>query len=76
MQQTQDQDTGHDEKVNNLKAIFDILAYLQVDASEDGHLELSDRLGFAMNCAEQQLKHVQTAANQPASSVQVEAPQN
>ncbi len=75
MQQTQDQDTGYAEKVNNLKAIFDILAYLQVDASEDGHLELSDRLGFAMNCAEQQLKNIQNAGNQPTSPLQAEVVQ-
>ncbi|WP_025897570.1 hypothetical protein [Sneathiella glossodoripedis] len=59
MQQTHDQNTRKVEKVNNLKAIFDILAYLQVDACEDGHVELSDRLGFAMNCAEQELKQLQ-----------------
>ncbi|WP_169566933.1 hypothetical protein [Sneathiella limimaris] len=44
-----------DEKVNNLKAIFDILAYLQVDAKQDGFPELSERLAFAMDFAEKQL---------------------
>lgn len=55
MQRTQDAPSGYGEKINNLKAIFDILAYLQVDAKADGLGELSDRLEFAMNYAEQQL---------------------
>lgn len=48
----------HDEKANNLKATFDILAYLQVDAKQDQNWELSERLEFAMNCAERQLSAV------------------
>ena len=47
-----------EEKTHNLRAIFEILAYLQVDANRDGFGELADRLGFAMNHAEQQLNHL------------------
>ena len=60
MQHTQETPAGYGEKINNLKAIFDILAYLQVDAKQDGLAELSDRLEFAMNCAEQQLSFLKT----------------
>ncbi|OUR76209.1 hypothetical protein A9Q83_15505 [Alphaproteobacteria bacterium 46_93_T64] len=47
-----------DEKASNLRAIFEILAYLQVDAKRDGYGELADRLEFAMNHAERQLSHL------------------
>jgi len=50
---TKSQPTG--ERMNNLRATFEILAYLQVDARRDGHQELVDRLEFAMNCAERKL---------------------
>ncbi len=51
-----------DEKANNLKATFDILAYLQVDAKQDQNWELSERLEFAMNCAERQLSAVKNSS--------------
>ena len=46
------------DRVTNLQAIFDILAYLHVDARRDGHPELADRLDFAMNYVEGKLKEV------------------
>ena len=54
---------SNDEKANNLKATFDILAYLQVDAKQDQNWELSERLEFAMNCAERQLSVVKKSSN-------------
>ncbi|MEH6495300.1 MAG: hypothetical protein V7740_06105 [Pseudomonas marincola] len=51
-----------EEKTHNLRAIFEILAYLQVDAKRDGFGELADRLEFAMNHAEQQLSHLKNPA--------------
>ena len=54
-----------DEKAHNLRAIFEILAYLQVDAKRDGFGELADRLEFAMNHAEQQLGHLKNPATVP-----------
>lgn len=49
------------DRVTNLQAIFDILAYLQVDARRDGDLELADRLDFAMNYAERELKKLKSS---------------
>ncbi|MFT6559042.1 hypothetical protein [Sneathiella sp.] len=53
------------EKQANLKAIFEILAYLKVDAIRDGEKELAARLDFAMNCAEEQLATVSRAQTIP-----------
>lgn len=50
------------DRVTNLQAIFDILAYLHVDARRDGHPELADRLDFAMNYAEGKLKELKSGA--------------
>ena len=58
MQPTEMAPSPNDEKANNLKATFDILAYLQ-----DQNWELSERLEFAMNCAERQLSSIK---NNPA----------
>ena len=58
----------NEEKAHNLRAIFEILAYLQVDAKRDGFGELADRLGFAMNHAEQQLGHLKNPAIVPPVS--------
>lgn len=55
------------DKANNLKAIFEILAYLQVDAKKDGMIELSDRLEFAMNLAEQKLTELKAQNSELAS---------
>jgi hypothetical protein len=63
MQPTEMAPSPNDEKANNLKATFDILAYLQVDAKQDQNWELSERLEFAMNCAERQLSSIK---NNPA----------
>jgi len=46
------------DRLNNMRATFEILAYLQVDARKDGHPELADRLEFAMIYAEQKLKEL------------------
>jgi len=62
------------EKASNLRAIFEILAYLHVDARKDGYGELADRLEFAMSHAEQQLGHLKKSQmNIPASSPTIPA---
>ncbi|MBL4740755.1 MAG: hypothetical protein JKY12_07160 [Sneathiella sp.] len=45
------------ESHKNLRAIFEILSYLQEDARRDGYVELSARLEFAMNNAEENLRN-------------------
>ncbi|MEH6402339.1 MAG: hypothetical protein V7750_03125 [Sneathiella sp.] len=45
------------ESHKNLRAIFEILSYLHEDARRDGYTELSDRLEFAMNSAEENLRN-------------------
>jgi|GEM_PF-4127660 len=45
------------ESHKNLRAIFEILSYLQEDARRDGYIELSARLEFAMNNAEENLRN-------------------
>ncbi|GEM_PF-6298811 len=57
------------EQVNNLRAIFEILSYLLVDARQDGHKELADRLEFTMNYVEQKLSEVNRARTVPPVSV-------
>ena len=64
MNDTQSQNPSIDERVNNLRATFEILAYLQVDARRDGHQELVDRLEFAMNCAEHKLSTLKKPVSQ------------
>lgn len=58
MNGTMEQPLPANDRVNNLRATFEILAYLQVDARKDGHPELADRLEFAMTYAEQKLKQL------------------
>ena len=57
------------EQVNNLRAIFEILSYLLVDARQDGHKELAERLEFTMNYAEQKLAEASQARTVPPVSV-------
>ncbi|MFB9353633.1 hypothetical protein [Sneathiella chinensis] len=45
----------------NLRAIFEILSYLHVDAVQDGYPDLAERLEFTMNCAERHLKELKQA---------------
>lgn len=54
--------TQPSDRQTNLQAIFDILAYLHVDARRDGHPELADRLDFAMNYVEGKLKEIKNGA--------------
>ena len=49
------QTTG-DEKASNLRAIFEILSYIHVDAQRDDYTELADRIDFALNLAERMIK--------------------
>ncbi len=53
--------TQQDESNNNLRAIFEILSYLQLDAKRGGHDELAERLGFAMTHAENKLADAKSA---------------
>ncbi len=48
--------TDKDESASNLRAIFEILSYIHVDAQEGSFDELSDRIGFALDCAEKLIK--------------------
>ena len=51
------------ESASNLRATFEILAYILVDAKNDGHSELAERLEFAMNWVERKIserKSIQT----------------
>ncbi|MEP5699572.1 MAG: hypothetical protein ABJN43_13180 [Sneathiella sp.] len=57
------------EKTNNLRAIFEILSYLLVDARQDGHIELADRLEFTMNFVENKLAETTQAQTVPPVSV-------
>ncbi|MCF8466748.1 MAG: hypothetical protein K9G33_05050 [Sneathiella sp.] len=45
-----------DDGVSNLRAIFEILSYIHVDAQRDNHTELADRIDFALNLAEKMIK--------------------
>ncbi len=53
---------------SNLRAIFEILSYLHLDAERDGHPELAERLEFAMNHAESKLATLKTAKTVPPVS--------
>ncbi|MEH6525746.1 MAG: hypothetical protein V7723_06705 [Sneathiella sp.] len=48
-------DPGGD-SASNLRAIFEILSYILVDAQHDNYKELAERIEFALNCAEKQIK--------------------
>jgi hypothetical protein len=48
--------TDADESASNLRAIFEILSYIHLDAQEGSFHELSDRIGFALDCAEKLIK--------------------
>lgn len=48
--------TDKDESACDLRAIFEILSYIHVDAREGRHDELSDRIEFALDCAEKLIK--------------------
>ncbi|MCR9214184.1 MAG: hypothetical protein NXI13_10740 [Proteobacteria bacterium] len=48
--------TNADESASNLRAIFEILSYIHLDAQEGSFHELSDRIGFALDCAERLIK--------------------
>lgn len=63
-----DPNAQQSENTNNLRAIFEILAYLHVDAEKDGHTDLADRLEFAMNYAEKKLTSLKTAQVVPPVS--------
>lgn len=41
---------------SNLRAIFEILSYILVDAQDDCHTELAERIEFALNLAENLIK--------------------
>jgi hypothetical protein len=44
------------DSASNLRAIFEILSYILVDAQHDNHKELAERIEFALNCAEKLIK--------------------
>ena len=44
------------EKASNLRAIFEILSYIHVDAARDNYKELAQRIEFALNHAEELIK--------------------
>ena len=44
-----DTQTSGDEKASNLRAIFEILSYIHVDAQRDNYTELAERIDFALN---------------------------
>jgi hypothetical protein len=51
------QDIASDtEKASNLRAIFEILSYIHVDAAKDDFKELADRIEFALNLAEKLIR--------------------
>ena len=45
-----------DDGASNLRAIFEILSYIHVDAQRDNYTELADRIDFALNLAEKMIK--------------------
>ncbi|MEX0584003.1 MAG: hypothetical protein WD185_10055 [Sneathiella sp.] len=51
-----------DEKASNLRAIFEILSYIHVDAQRDNYTELAERIDFALNLAERMIKGSNAAA--------------
>jgi hypothetical protein len=69
MNQTTGQNMAASDKISNLRATFEILSYLHVDARRDGHTELADRLEFAMNYSEQKLAELKTASPLQATPV-------
>ncbi|MEH6546378.1 MAG: hypothetical protein V7701_08120 [Sneathiella sp.] len=51
------------DSASNLRAIFEILSYILVDAQHDNHKELAERIEFALNCAEKQIKQESQSLN-------------
>lgn len=45
-----------DDGASNLRAIFEILSYIHVDAQRDNYSELADRIEFSLNLAEKLIK--------------------
>lgn len=56
---------GDTEKASNLRAIFEILSYIHVDAAKDDFKELADRIEFALDLAERLIREKREVA--PAS---------
>lgn len=62
-------DAQSNESASNLRATFEILAYILVDAKNDGHLELAERLEFAMNWAESKISERKSAQTVPPVNI-------
>lgn len=66
MSEKNSSNSGEDEGASNLRAIFEILSYILVDAQQDNQSELADRIEFALNLAEKLIKEKSTAPTHPA----------
>lgn len=51
------------DSASNLRAIFEILSYILVDAQHDNHKELAERIEFALNYAEKLIKRESHSLN-------------
>jgi hypothetical protein len=56
MTETEKPITTGEDGASNLRAIFEILSYILVDAQDDRHTELAERIEFALNLAEKLIK--------------------
>ena len=53
--------TPDDDGASNLRAIFEILSYIHVDAQRDNYTELADRIEFSLNLAEKMIRSAKPA---------------
>tara|TARA_R110000787_G_scaffold7925_6_gene26455 strand:- start:27982 stop:28248 length:267 start_codon:yes stop_codon:yes gene_type:complete len=75
MAEVSETQTAGDEKASNLRAIFEILSYIHVDAQRDDYTELADRIDFALNLAERMIKSNDSpAASKPGQPEEQTAP--
>lgn len=56
MREADDTIDHEEESASNLRAVFEILSYILVDAQHGNHKELAERIEFALNCAEKLIK--------------------
>ncbi|TNE39927.1 MAG: hypothetical protein EP348_02890 [Alphaproteobacteria bacterium] len=65
-----------DDTASNLRAIFEILSYIHVDAQRDNYAELADRIEFALNLAEKLIKSGNSGADMMSKTISQDTAQS
>jgi transcription termination factor NusB len=74
MPEIESSSAAENEGASNLRAIFEILSYILVDAQRDNQDELADRIEFALNFAEKLVKETQDKNESLDPAISPQAP--